>query len=458
ATSSPTAKGNQGKGAELLLDGSRQLLLYYKAADKSDVWFEIRFSRSVTIDKIIIKPRGKGVPVDYQVKAPLENGDWRTIIDSRRRYPHLSDIRDVNTLELADVTEAQRKLIVENTAELRALTSRYDNLLRGPQLYVGKLHSPRTTYLMRGGDPQKQGPVVSPGFLEVLSDMEPASPNEDFGRRLALANAIGSKSNPLTARVISNRIWQHYFGTGIVDTPSDFGLNGGSPTHPELLDWLATYLMDHDWSLKQLHRVILNSATFRQVSHSRSEAFGRDSESRLLWRFPPQRLEAEVLRDSILRASGKLNTVAYGEPFKFFEEATSQFANRVTLQTFTPEGWRRMIYGEKLRLVQVGVFGVFDCPDASQMTPRRSTSTSAAQALSLFNSNFVNNQAAFMASEIENSFPNDPGKQLESAFLRVLSRPPTKQESDILLPLVSRNGLEPLGRILFNLNEFIFLN
>ena len=216
--------------------------------------------------------------------------------------------------------------------------------------------------------------------------------------------------------------------------------------------------MNNGWSLKQLHRKLLSSATFRQASRTNQEAYSKDSETRLLWRFPPQRLEAEVLRDSILRASDKLNTKQFGEPFKFFEDASNQFAKRVPLIHFNESGWRRMIYGEKIRLTQIGVFGVFDCPDASQMTPARPVSTSAVQALALFNSQFVNRQANYLAESLQRQFPSDLERQITHAYLRTLSRPPSEKEMATLTPFVKEHGLSKFGRILFNLNEFVFVN
>lgn len=458
AISSPTAKGNQGKSADLLLDGSRQLLLYFKAADTTDVWFEIHFDQPYKIDRITIKPRGRAVPADYQIQYATNDDQWTTIVDSRNRYPHVTDTRTAETLILNDVPDDQRKTIAENTRKIRELTQKQETLKRGPHIFAGQLHSPRTTFLMQGGDPQKPGKQIDPGFISALGTLDISADTPEAERRLQLANAIASPENPLTARVITNRIWQHYFGTGIVDTPSDFGVSGGFPSHPELLDWLADYLVSHDWSLKELHRLLLSSHTFRQASHTNEAAFAIDSQTRLLWRFPPRRLEAEVLRDTILRASGKLNPQQFGEPFKFFEEATSPFTQRIPLKEFDEQGWRRMIYGEKIRLTHVGIFGVFDCPDASQMTPKRSSSTTAVQALALFNSHFVNRQAGFLAASIAAQKPTTMDQQIRTAFLCTISRPPTDSELQSLRAFVEQNGMSALCRILFNLNEFVFLN
>ena len=457
ATSSPTAKGNQGKTPDLLLDGMRQLLLYFKALNTKDVWIQINFDKPYTIDRITIKPRGAAVPADYQIQISTGERQWQTIIDSRNRYPHLNDIRTDESVRLNNVSDELTSQIVNNNKSLRDLTKQYNRLAAGPQIYTGKFASPRTTYLMIGGDPEKPGEIINPGFISTLSDLDLTASSTDSERRLALAHSITDNSNPLTPRVISNRIWQHYFGTGLVDTPSDFGINGSRPTHPQLLDFLSSYLVRHNWSLKQLHRLLLHSATFQQQSYTDDIAFAKDSNSRLLWRFPPQRLEAEVLRDSILRASGKLNPKQFGVPFSFFEESKSQFSRRVPLEQFDTEGWRRMIYGEKVRLETVGVFGVFDCPDSSQMTPKRSNSTSAVQALALFNSDFINRQAGFLAESVAPEDSPNLELAIRNAFLRTITRQPTEEELTKLRPFVNEHGLKELGRILFNLNEFVFL-
>ena len=458
ATSSVTAKGNQGKSADLLLDGSRQLLLYFKAGTTTDVWIQIHLDKPYSIDRITIKPRGRAVPVDYEIQVKTNDEQWRTIINSKTRYPHLTDTRSADAMKLSGLTPEAIATIVDNTSQLRKLTQTYERLKAGPQIYVGKIQAPRVTHLMIGGDPQKPGKVVEPGFLSVLEPRQPDITNTEQARRLSLAEQIASSNNPLTARVITNRIWQHIFGTGIVDTPSDFGINGSLPTHPELLDYLASYLIRKDWSLKELHRLILHSATFQQSSESNTAAHALDSSNRLLWRFPPQRLEGEAIRDSILRASGKLNPKQFGPPFQFFEKETSPFSKKVPLTEFTEEGWRRMIYGEKIRLESVGIFGAFDCPDSSQMTPKRTVSTSAIQALSLFNSHFVSRHGQFMADEAQATHPNDVVDQVNLLFLRTLARKPSKPELEAVLPLVKSQGLASLGRVLFNLNEFVFIN
>jgi len=176
-------------------------------------------------------------------------------------------------------------------------------------------------------------------------------------RRLALAKHLTQPGHPLTARVLVNRVWQNHFGNGLVDTPSDFGKMGTAPTHPELLDWLALEFIRQGWSLKKLHRLIVTSRIYRQASHPREQALRVDADARLLWRFPPRRLEAEAIRDGMLSVSGKLNLKMGGRGFDFFNQRGG-LSDYVPKQTFDANGWRRMIYAHKVRMQAVDIFGI----------------------------------------------------------------------------------------------------
>jgi hypothetical protein len=190
----------------------------------------------------------------------------------------------------------------------------------GPQVYAGTFQTPGPTRRMHRGDPTQPREEISPAALSQIGTPLPLAANaSEQQRRVALANWIASADNPLTARVIVNRLWHHHFGTGLVDTPSDFCLNGSRPTHPELLDFLASELIDHGWSLKHIHRLILNSRTFQQSSANREPAARVDAQARLLWRYPPRRLEAEALRDTMLAVSGQLDLTMGGPGFDLFE-------------------------------------------------------------------------------------------------------------------------------------------
>ncbi|MEE2738196.1 MAG: PSD1 and planctomycete cytochrome C domain-containing protein [Planctomycetota bacterium] len=460
AESSPTIAANQGKTAETLLDGQRQLFLYFNAVSQSGVWVNIYFKQPFEVNRIVVKPRGQSVPVDYRMDVKTPDGRWIEIVDSRDRMIHMHDQRTVDQVELNGVDPSQTAALVEANQAARNLNTQYKSLRSGYQVDIGSFEESPATYILRGGDPFQKGRQVEPNIPQILGDLNLPVTASEQERRARLARVITDPSNPLIARVIVNRIWQYHFGTGIVDTPSDFGFNGSYPTHPGLLDWLATYLLDQRWSLKSVHKKILQSATFGQASFTHEAGLKKDAGVRLLWRFPPRRLEAEVLRDSILATSGKLNLKRYGPGFSFFKTSENAFVRRVTRETFDESGWRRMIYGKKIRLETPGIFGAFDCPDASQMTPKRFQSTTSVQALSLFNSQFVSRQAHFTAALIQSQIPKDAdtSERVNAAVYRLLGRPASDREQELLKPVVRDQGLAPLCRLLFNSNEFVFVN
>jgi hypothetical protein len=275
---------------------------------------------------------------------------------------------------------------------------------------------------------------------------------------MALADWLASPENPLPARVIVNRLWHYHFGTGIVETPSDFGINGGRPSHPELLDWLANELITHGWSLKHIHKLILLSRTYRQSSDSDSTAAAVDSGSRFLWRFPPRRLEAEALRDSILAVTGKLDLTEGGPGFDLFEPNDNYVKVYRSKQSFDTKDFRRMVYQNKPRMALDNFFGAFDCPDAGQPAPKRTSSTTPLQALSMLNDPFAIQQAVFFAERLEREAGSQPEVQVRRAFQLTFGRDPAPEELRDATSLVNAEGLRALTRALFNANEFIRLN
>ena len=263
--------------------------------------------------------------------------------------------------------------------------------------------------------------------------------------------------NPLTARVIVNRLWQFHFGKGLVATPSDFGKAGVAPTHPELLDWLAMELMEHNWSLKHVHRLILNSATYQQSSQPRADALQADADAQWWWRFPPRRLEAEPIRDSILAVTGVLDDRMYGPGFSGFEVELENVRHYFPKKKYGPEDWRRMIYMTKVRLEKESVFGVFDCPDAATSVPKRSRSTTPLQALNLFNSPFMLQQAQLLADRLQRDCGDDQSKQIARAFWLCYGREPDAAELSASRDFVAEQGLPAFCRAMLNSNEFVFL-
>jgi hypothetical protein len=254
-----------------------------------------------------------------------------------------------------------------------------------------------------------------------------------------------------------NRLWQYHFGRGIVPTPSDFGLNGGKPSHPELLDWLATELVANGWSLKHVHRLVVLSAAYRQASAARPQEMAADAQDRWLWRYPPRRLEAEPLRDAILVVSGNLDPRMGGPGFDLFEPNTNYVKVYTPKKEFGPAEWRRMVYQNKPRMQLDDTFGPFDCPDAGQIAPKRNSSTTALQALNLMNSRFVTQQAALFAERVRREAGADPAAQVRRGFRLAFGREPTAEESAIGVKLVREHGAEALCRVLLNANEFLYV-
>jgi hypothetical protein len=262
--------------------------------------------------------------------------------------------------------------------------------------------------------------------------------------------------------VLVNRLWQHHFGAGLVDTPNDFGKNGARPTHPELLDWLASEFVHPTgevppWSIKHLQRLILTSATWRQSSAPRADALEVDAGSRLLWRFPPRRLEAEAIRDSILAVSGNLDRKAGGPSFPLHNIDRENVYHYQPKEQFGPAESRRMVYSLKVRMEQDGIFGSFDCPDGSLVMPRRSVSTTPLQALNLFNSRFIVEQAEIFATRLRREAGEDPAAQVRTAWPLAFNRPPAPAEADEAVAFAQAEGLPSLCRALLNANEFLFI-
>jgi hypothetical protein len=330
--------------------------------------------------------------------------------------------------------------------------------------------APPATHILLRGSPGRPGAEVGPGVPVVLAEKQPAFLKPDgftTRRRLSLANWVASPDNPLTARVIVNRVWQWHFGHGLVRTESDFGTHGEEPTHPELLDWLAGWFVEHGWSVKQLHRLILQSSTYRQASgitDSGTRATD-DPENKLLWRYPYRRLEVEAIRDSVLAATGRLN-LQMGGPGVFLpipKEALEGNSDPKTVWTPSDErsAARRTVYAVLKRSLTDPLLETLDLCDTARSTARRNTTTVAPQALTLFNGEFVNRQAAYLADRLEAEAGPDEAKQIDLAYRLALCRPPTDREIELMRAFLKKSGggraaREQLGRVLFNLNEFAY--
>ena len=344
--------------------------------------------------------------------------------------------------------------------------------------------APPSYFLIRG-DPFSPGSEMSPGFLSAATRGDPPTviPRPDgrtSGRRLALAEWIASRDNPLTARVIVNRVWHHHFGRGIVRTLDNLGRMGDTPTHPELLDWLAVEFMDRGWSIKALHRLLMTSEAYRMASSVADAASAAaDPENRLLWRFQPQRLEAEVLRDAIMTVSGGIDLAVGGPPvFPHIPEDILRTSGGKGLWCGSPPGgepvvaphqgvwcvepdrpetWRRSVYVYRRRSLGFPFFETFDLPDQNQTAAARNVSTVSTQALTLLNNPFVLHQARLFAARLEREAPGDVEQQIELAYRIAVTRQPTAAEAAIAADLVAAQSLVDFAHVMLNLNEFVYL-
>jgi mono/diheme cytochrome c family protein len=317
------------------------------------------------------------------------------------------------------------------------------------------------TFVLARGDVEQPGERVAAGGLSAVR-----SPSPEFGlapdapediRRRKLADWVADPANPLTARVIVNRIWHYHFGTGLVATPNDLGRNGDRPSHPELLDWLAADFVAHGTSLKALHRRIMLSDAYRRSSRSDPKAAAVDADDRLLWRYPSRRLEAEAIRDAMLTAAGQIHTRMGGPSFRPFVLKVFN-SNFYELADFAgPEYDRRTVYRININSAKDPLLETLDCPDPSVKTPRRAVTTTPLQALGLMNDPFVLRQARALAARVRSEAPCGLAAQVERMFRLTLGRTPDGPEGERAARLVRGAGLEELAWTLFNSSEFLYV-
>jgi len=323
---------------------------------------------------------------------------------------------------------------------------------------------PRPIHLLLRGNVQAPAQLAGPGAISCVKTL-PArfnldNPGDEGSRRAALAGWISDPGNMLTWRSIVNRAWQNHFGAGIVDTPNDFGRMGSLPTHPELLDWLALWFRDEAMgSLKSFDRLIVTSSVYRQSSSHRSEAARIDSDNRLLWRMSRTRLDAESIHDTVLQVSGKLDLKMGGAGVRqfYFKDDHSPVYDYSRFDVGSPESARRSIYRFLVRSVADPFMARLDCPDASLLTPKRNTTLTAIQALALLNNPFMIRMSEQFAERVRR-LANTASDQLACTYRLALGREPTAEECQIFIPYINRHGLENACRLIFNSNEFLFVD
>ncbi len=393
--------------------------------------------------------------VNYRIEASPAPEKWHTIASSDQRQPY-QGAQDpaAFVVHLPDLEAAEARKLLDESASLK---SRIATLTKGENAWLPGFSQPGPTHRLYRGEPAQPREVIAPDALSVIGTLGLGVNEPEQQRRLALANWIASPQNPLTARVIANRLWHYIFGTGLVDTPGDFGANGGRPTHPELLDWMAGELVTHGWSVKHLQRLILLSDTFQQASTPRPDMAVLDSDARFLWRFPPRRLEAEAIRDSMLAVSGALDLKMGGPGFYLMDVVEENVMHYFPKEKYTPAEYRRMVYLFRIRAAQDGVFGSFDCPDGGSIISRRSRSNTPLQALNLFNSSFSVQQAGLLAERLQAEAGPDPAAQTRLAFQLCYARLPDVFEDARSRDFIQLHGSHAFARALYNTSEFLFV-
>jgi hypothetical protein len=424
-------------------------------------WVVVEFPEPQTVERIVWGRDRDGKLTDrlataYQIEVEDESGVWRLVADSTDRAEPQKGPTPEADFSTAGLDPEQTKKANLLVSERKTLDAKLAAAVTAQKVFAGVFRQPDKIHLLYRGDPEQPKEEVSPAVLSALGELRLPAEAPEQERRIALANWLADAQNPLTARVMVNRIWQGHFGTGLVETSSDFGRMGLRPSHPELLDWLAQEFVRSGWSLKSLHKRIVLSATYRQSSAGNAAAEARDADSRLLWRFPPRRLTAENIRDTILAVSGRLDLSMYGSGFNLFNQRGG-LSGFKPVESFSGNGLRRMVYAHKVRREPEAVFGAFDCPDAGLSTSRRRESTTPIQALNLFNSTFTLEQSEAFAARVRREAGGDPAGEVQHCYLLALGRKPTQTELEETAPIVSAHGAGALCRALFNSNEFLFL-
>ena len=394
--------------------------------------------------------------------------------------------REIPLVSLFDVQTASRNFPLQAQAETLKRMARAQRGREGREALLQKLgeaylraperyptanvlaHEEKVpdTFILAKGDFKQKGEKVEPGFLSALQPGPEIREPKDVlfvpQRRKALALWLTAPDNPLLARVMVNRIWQHHFGEGLVRTPNDFGRQGEPPSHPELLDWLAVEFAERGWSVKQMHRLIMQSETYRSSSVAAPESLRQDPENRYLSRMPRHRLDSDAIRDNILAVAGTLNLKMGGvgviPPLTREEILAARMPQLWPANPDPAEHTRRSIYLQMKRSLTLPMLQIFDAPDTAISCPRRETSTVAPQALTLMNSEFSAAQAEKFAARIKKQAGDDADAQIETAWRLAFGRSPDADERTTARDYLQRNSLPRLCLLIFNMSEFIYVD
>lgn len=462
-------QGKRGKLAEVRLNGNIALRDWtgtVEAKDDAPVAVDLQSPGTMPVGEVFwstdpVRGERDGHPTIYRLEASTDGKIWNTICSSldhvRSLEVDLPFVEDVDVLaKLGTADKAERERL---KGEISSVEKSIAAIPEPVKVYAAKPTALTAAHLLDRGSVAKPIEEVLPGALTAITEPAPEfnlpADATDAQRRLALASWIANPKNPLTARVIVNRIWYYHFGTGIVNTPSDFGLMGDRPSHPELLDWLAVWFMDNGWSLKKLHKLILSSQAYQQASQFNAKAAEVDADNRLHWRFSPHRMDAESVRDTMLALAGNLRLEESGGP-SFLLQKKGERGSYIykALDNDGPEVWRRAIYRFVVRGGERIMLDSFDCPDPAVATPQRTISNTAVQALTLFNNDFVLKQSRFLAARLQREFAADP---LAGAYSLLLGRSPSAKERQLGEAFLKDNPLDLYCRVLINSNEFQYV-
>ncbi len=435
-------------------------------------YLQIELKKPTLIDRVFFssarnepKPeQGKfSFVADFRIEVSLDGEEWQVVATGDYRKPASIAVRDARIRDEIVLEEEKQKL-AELRKQIREVKSEIANVPGLRRAWIGSRDAklaagPFNVFL--GGDPLRKGETVLPSSPSFLGNALPSYEINDLSgeseRRIALANWITHDNNALVARVLVNRVWQYHFGTGIVSTPSDFGYMGEKPSHPELLDYLADQFIQGGWKLKQLHKQILMSQAYRQSSEGNERALRADADSRLLWRFPPRRLAAEEIRDSMIYVSGQLREGMYGKGFRLYKYLRDNVATYVPLDEHGPETYRRSVYHQNARACVTDLFSEFDQPDCAFSAAKRSETTSPLQALTALNHSFTRDMARHMAERVEKETNAALESQATLAMQLAFGRDPDKEEIRAATELIESSSLAALCRVLLNTSEFIWI-
>ncbi len=365
---------------------------------------------------------------------------------------------------LALLGESSRETLLSAEARLPEIQAELAALPEQQRVYATTHNfAPRPIHLLNRGDVNSRGELIAPAGVACVAGPEAtfnvANPDDEGQRRAALAGWLTDWRNALLRRSIVNRVWQYHFGRGIVDSPNDFGRMGSRPTHPELLEWLAKWFTDEGQSLKELHRLIVTSAVYRQSSQSNPAYEAIDGGNQYLWRMNRGRLDAESIRDTLLAVSGKLDLTMGGPSVQqfFFKDDHSPIYDYTQFDVDDPRSMRRSVYRFLVRSVPDPLMDCLDCADPSILTPRRNATLTSVQALALLNNPLVVRQAEHLAARLE-TMHAERVEQIEAACRLALGRGPTEAEAQGLAEHAAKHGLPSACRVLFNSNAFLFVD